>query len=1283
MSDDMRCHNIREEIAALAMGGLEAAAAEPLERHMESCADCHSLYEAMRAEEDMIRSTFDVLKQRGRQLEQEMLSRIQHQKLTGGMVRPAWWRSRIALGAALAAAAAVLVIGALVAVEMLTDNQPGVVEQKSIAKDERTPFEQKMPNMPVESDIDRQMRQIEQMFAAGDADGLIEMLKTGQWEAKILAAGYLGRIGDAKAAEALAAYVDRWDGDAEANPFARAIDQIHARLADAQSASPQVEPNEAAVQKDATKQLAVSPAPAEPNYVLCGYVTDALTGDPVTDADVEIYIRRIYSDQTDANGFYHFDEISEDGNYRVKIKSVDYIGLTDYRKQPVVSLRKDAQTVRNFELDRACQIEVTVVDEQGKPIEDAEVRVSSLADEHGREAGYATRRRGTDENGNLLIGGFAPSDDPLLLTVTHTTEGPYVERHGRRYRQKVWDYAAGHMVKTLNDPDVIETAQVVLRKGVEVHGYCEYADGVPAHGLSISAHPSWWHSNYYPPIMEIDPNGLFTLPHVVPGQYSLHIHIPRGNGGGTSFPIAQMRWPTQEELIYARVPRNSPGSLVSISGRIVYVGNKKPSYITIDAYSAAGDNQSASIRNGSDEFEIDSLEPGVYTLHFSGQDIVEKKIENIEAPSSGLEVEIVYNKDAKPVLQGFVVRADTEQPITRFRARVRKLRTLRGGNYVQADRWTQFANEEGAFNIETVGPGVYQVQIAAEGYAWLWSEEMNTDESRPVTVAVTRGGSISGRVINVQGEPVAGATVTALSRASGTMPRTKRVFASSEGSVQTQADGTYLLSNIASGVESIKVTQAGYCFATRGAISVHEGRVTKNVDVVLTKGGSIEGYVFDPQGKAEPTVTLLFQDDSGYGGSGDEEAGRFATAVTDANGFYHVDNLPEQMCYIRRANAYTTLGVAQRTVVPQDGRTLQVDFGGLPFVDGQLVVGGKPLANVRMTLSDPASRHSGLFQCYARTDIQGVFRFAGVPAGTYGIYYELPDERNKWVKAAQIETTGETINLGTIPKEQIRVRIHIQTADPAADFKPASVVLHEGTRYWGSNVGDMERPTEAGGPWIVRNARPGLHTATVVTSEGIRIRKPVVIEDGATQVDVTIEVPSGGSVLTGQFPTDAQQTLILRNADDSINAFIYPGDGSTYVVENLPAGTYSIGSTFTEGSAPLTTFDLADGEVKTLDIDTSQWLNIKLGPLAVQVIGNDGFPLTNSKAWLDNGDERIEPIMSVGNNHSFVGPVGPCTLHVECAGYESAQLYTELRKVDFAKPREADKNAVMVKLRKK
>lgn len=1276
MNTDKACPNLRDYIAALVLGELKTDTAEKLHRHILHCQGCRALYEAMSAEERVIERTFHALAQRGRDVESRAAQRIATRGYSRWETILSGHQPRRVIG--IAAAAAVLVATGLV-ILLALHGRDQATDSPTARQDQRPSAPRLTPAGQEAQVLAREQAEVDRMTTTRDVAGLIDLLDSGQWQTKIAVAARLGQIGDANAVPALSRYVGQWTGDPAENPFGRAVDRITQRTTIVQPDDPSAKPTPPAL--EGRSQTAKAPPTAQ--WVLCGHITDAVTGNPVTDARVEISLRRYASTQVDANGFYGFDQIEADGSYRVRVYSNDHVGITEDSQIPVVDLRKGTQTVRDFQLRKACQLRVQVIDAQGRPIQDAALRVSSTADAHGREIGrgiYGPPR--TDPNGIVHLGGLEPSDQAYRIVATHAVAGPQIRRDGVNVRPSVWDYAPGHATVTLKDPNVVETSQIVLHKGVDIQGYCEYADGVPAAGLSISAHPDWWLSTTYPPLIEIDPNGNFTLPQIVPGRYTLHVHMQTGEGRGTSFGVGEMEWPSPDPLLVVRVPKKSPQSLASISGRITYVGTPTPSSVEITALAPNASSETAHLRQGQQDFTIGSLEPGTYTLRFTGQGIQERVIEGVVAPTTGLEVELVCDENAKPVLQGVVLSADTRQPVTRFKARAAKVRHLGGPSYVQTDRWAEFANTQGQFRIETVGPGVYQVQVLAEGLAPAWSGEVNTDENRPVTVALKTGGSISGMVMDEYGRPVKDATVIPLSKASGTMTHIRGVFVSTDGAVKTDGSGVFALGTIPSGLESIKVVHERYCHAVEEDIPVQEGRITQGVDVILWEGGSVQGQVLDPQGRPEPGVTLYVQDASGYlMAGGDEQAGRLATAVTDANGLYHIEHLPEQICYVQRGNSWAGQGVVRRAVLPEAGTTRRLDFGGLPLVTGQVVVRGMPLTNAKVSLGDPLSRSSGVFECAGMTDGQGRFRLPGVPVGQYGLYYENPTQRNDWIKAATIETSGQDLDLGLVPGPGAQVRIHVKTADPGRFIQPSRVILIEGTAFWGPTSGTMESPAQAGVPYVAKGVQPGTHTVLVHLSNRLMLRRQVLVQAGQRELDLTVQVPARTAVVTGDLRSDGQQTLVLVRSDGQVMAYVYAEGGAQYRIEGLPAGAYSVCTAVAQDKAPLLTFNLAEGQSKRIDIDTSQWTSAPMGLLFVQVVAPDGIPSTTSQVWLEGLGTRIEPVQGLSEGHTFAAPPGLYMLHVTQAGLRPHRSSVEIRPADLSRgDLEYKRSPVLVRL---
>jgi len=70
-------------------------------------------------------------------------------------------------------------------------------------------------------------------------------------------------------------------------------------------------------------------------------------------------------------------------------------------------------------------------------------------------------------------------------------------------------------------------------------------------------------------------------------------------------------------LLFVKVPKKSPQSLVSISGKIKFLTEKRPDYFEVSAYSPQGGHHDTRVGRNQDTFKLDSLEPGLYTVRFT------------------------------------------------------------------------------------------------------------------------------------------------------------------------------------------------------------------------------------------------------------------------------------------------------------------------------------------------------------------------------------------------------------------------------------------------------------------------------------------------------------------------------------------------------------------------------------------------------------------------------------------------------------------------------------------
>ncbi len=1013
----------------------------------------------------------------------------------------------------------------------------------------------------------------------------------------------------------------------------------------------------ASTARERAKQEPKAPTPDEfkPRGALSGLITDAQTGKPVQDALARVSLRRIYHARTDADGFYCFESIPEAGNYRVTVDSREYVGVSENDRSQMLPLSPEKQAVQHFQLPPACMLDVQVADANGVGIQDAIVTATSLAEQHGRAIGLFSEYRSTDPNGCVRLGGLPPSPAEYLVTVRHQIQGGTVQRGGMSVPQYVNDYAPARAVVRLTDPNVVPQVRIVLPRGREVQGLVQYADGMPVTGIEISATPIWWHSTSTLPTAQVGRDGTFTLQQIVPGAYDIAINTPSGELSSTRKSVMQVQLPVANgEPLVVRLTESSPQASVAIRGSLVFRGEKKPSYVTITAYSSTGKYTRAEVKRTAageveDTFAVEGLEPGSHRLHFSGENCEQVMLPNVPAPTSDLKVELVYAP--RPKLSGAVVAAQTGAPVKGFQVRVRKLRSLRGSGYVVSNRWTRVADEQGKFSVDTVGPGVYQVQAWADGYAPTWSEEINTDQNRPTFIALPAGGAITGRVVDAKGRPVDKAKVIPLSLAGGVMLRTRDMFTSADGAAETTA-GNFTLSHLPGGTETLKITHPDHAFALVEGLQVLEGKTTGGVVVALDVGGTVEGYVYDERGKPMVGQAMYFQDDIGYMGGGDEEAGRLAQALTDANGFYRVAHLPQRIYYVKRANDWTGLGVVRLAVLARNDQVTRLDFGGTPLVTGIAVVDGKPVAGARLALGSVESSHSAAFTCRAMTDAHGGFVFTGVPPGTYGIFREQGGTTFEVLRLATIKVAGTNVDVGVVPRAASRLLVRIDNAGPGMPQRIERVELRDGGSIYAPLLHLATMPSNAAEPWIVTNVAAGRYALHATRKDGLRWQKEIELEPGRDSWEVLLDTSRANAKLSGHLRADPLHGFALWREARDVWGLVSPGPDGSFSVTNLPAGRYFVGEygSLLHHWPRAGEFLLNEGESKVLDVNLPG-SSEKTGALIVRVADEFGRMPDGARLRLQGPGGTFDSACTFELGAYLVVPPGEYTARAEAPGY--------------------------------
>ncbi len=957
---------------------------------------------------------------------------------------------------------------------------------------------------------------------------------------------------------------------------------------------------------------------------------------PVADARVEIYPQgggAVSFAKTQPDGSYALERVPSAGVYHLRIFSLRCVSLSDHGDDNLdIPLDPPRTVTRDFVLKPACQLHLTIVDEEGHPVPKVNIY------KPGRYSGEFLR---TDKEGQVTIGGLAPS--------------PLLSRFGLQHK----DFVIEALEVKLDDPKTIVERQVTLSKGKSVRGTVTCSDGKPASGCSIRALPSWWDFRAYPQGGPIRGDGSFELEHIGPGTYKIDVSMPKGGNG-----LIKRDCLIGADLYHREAPLAlkfdvpSLNSMGFIEGRIHFEGDRRPKQgFSIHVGPCAADLLDGDLFAQRDDrtFKIGPLPAGKYTLTVDSAEIESKSVGPLEVGTKNVELDLTVRG---PMALKGLITGDDGQPLTNLKVRVLRTRNLSDRYHEPGDEWQPVSDPKGAFTAEIPGPGVYVVEASADGYAITKSQPASseTDLNKELRVKLSRGLSLAGRVVDEAGRPINGATVVAQSQLKW-LPVSVTKLPSRAG-VAT-AEGRFQFDHLNPGKETIRVLHPDYVFAEVRDLELKEGGPQTPLTLTMKHGGTVRGRVFDQSGRPAAGVSLHFRESMySFAGGPSEEIGEFAAGVSDEAGDYEVAHLPDTLIYVTQGNMWgDTLGVGRQAVLPASGKTVRVDFGGIKKVTGRIIVNGAPLANTKVSLSE--EQPYGKMLAYAMTDADGNFAFRGIPLGERYLYYAVGTGlRQHWVrvKPLRIETSNDAF--GPINFVTATLLVHYPDADPNA---PGS----EKTSVWLLNYqGFSMRGQNKNDPRVFRDVPPGKWELSLTRPHKFGVLQTVEIT-GPGEKSVTIDVPKGSASLRGKvkdLPPKINPYLVLRSKDKRVfaNVLIKP-DGS-FEEEDLPAGDYTLTRMTPIETDPITTFSLAGGEKKSISLLTLDPPgNPGSGLLQVRPYTADGLPLPGCEATLTGAKGEVPRRETKMAQITFLTQPGPYRLSVSYPGFVPVTKQVEVK----------------------
>ncbi|HTE06811.1 MAG TPA: carboxypeptidase-like regulatory domain-containing protein, partial [Planctomycetota bacterium] len=199
------------------------------------------------------------------------------------------------------------------------------------------------------------------------------------------------------------------------------------------------------------------------------------------------------------------------------------------------------------------------------------------------------------------------------------------------------------------------------------------------------------------------------------------------------------------------------------------------------------------------------------------------------------------------------------------------------------------------------------------------------------TLTLWRESVLAGRVLDDEGHPVAGARVEC------TPPEKQRVPLDPR-SVTSSADGGFRFGALTSGEWALSAGKDLWISGQPRAAFVRRGQVREEMDIVLTRGATLRGRVFDARGEPAADETVWVEQ-----GVGDESTG--SHAETDDGGRFRVEGLDAGMATVSCSSSTPVV----TALAPAQTASVELWLRAPPMVTGCVLRNGQPVPGALIT----------------------------------------------------------------------------------------------------------------------------------------------------------------------------------------------------------------------------------------------------------------------------------------------------------------------------------------------
>jgi uncharacterized GH25 family protein len=479
--------------------------------------------------------------------------------------------------------------------------------------------------------------------------------------------------------------------------------------------------------------------------------------------------------------------------------------------------------------------------------------------------------------------------------------------------------------------------------------------------------------------------------------------------------------------------------------------------------------------------------------------------------------------------------------------------------------------------------------------------------SEPIQVVMEPASDVSGRVLDSEGEPIAGAEVNLRRRQTVEMGGNVMV-AVMMVSDSTDAEGRFLFEDESPGRITLSAVAGGYQEGELKDLEVPKGKDLEDVELKLPLGAVLTGQVFAPDGR--PLVGARVGKVEGDAGPVRIMHGN----PTDGNGLYRLEGLqPGKVSIEAKHDDYPR--AVKDTELEEGLNRLDLYFEGGVEVSGRVVsTSGEPVADAVARLA-AAGRFWGGPQ--TRTAADGSFEMPGVQDGEYRLWVEAEGFADSDGKQ-QVRVAGEPVQGLEVRLDRgatIRGRVH--GLEPR-DFGEVAVRA-EGASFAGFDDGAS---VDREGRYRIEHLLPGDYQVVAALSDsGRKATGRVTLEPGMLEATVDLHFEPGltlsGKAVQGEQPV-VGATVIVEGLEREHTGWGQTDHAGAFEVDGLEAGSYRV-------SLREPTSGLAYNEVVELGTSREIVLEVPTARVAGRIVdAADRTPLAGVTLTLNPDDPALQ-----------------------------------------------------------